>query len=319
MKTSRIVTRVVCFATYMLASVGAAWAQPISGTASSVEWAAVHSHLIVRALIDDVSVHALKDGLHPNDGRHRYQTVSVRVLETIKGEQITCFVSDAGNLEKLRHDEQELILFLRNNRKQAVPYPEGALEYRTRGLWDDSVIVLDQNAAEVLFADLTWHRHPHEILARLRSVAEPTGKTNAAKASPAMRADTGLPVFSVHPPATIAAESSIAGNPYAVVYLPVNQELEENAGKWAVSNDQDLRWLAARALVYFKSDNNAAILQRLLDDDAVWERRDMLRMTGLSYPHRPEFLVRWEAWHVLAGWGYEVGEPSFTATRRTTP
>lgn len=149
--------------------------------------------------------------------------------------------------------------------------------------------------------------------------AEPTGKSGDAKASSVMRADTGLPVFSVYPPATIAADSSIAGNPYAVVYLPVNQELEVNVHKWAVSDDQDMRRLAARALVYFKSDKNAAILRRMLADDAVWERRDMLRMTGLSYPHQPEFLVRWEAWHVLAGWGHEVGEPIFTAPRRSTP
>ncbi|MFO7904772.1 MAG: hypothetical protein ACQESR_11215 [Planctomycetota bacterium] len=86
MKTSRIVTRVTSFTASVLACVGAAWAQPVSGRASSVEWAAANSHLIVRALIDDVSVHALKDGLHPDDGRHRYQTVSVRVLETIQGE-----------------------------------------------------------------------------------------------------------------------------------------------------------------------------------------------------------------------------------------
>jgi hypothetical protein len=548
MKTSGIVTRVTCLTASVMAFVGAAWAQPVSGTASSVEWAAANSDLIVRALIDDVSVHALKDGLHGDAGRHRYQMVTVRVLETLQGEhsdrlqfvqngdfgaarlsdlhknqqevllflehwsrskkfnrsgggyaytrfphlvdgvilfgpedvrwahssvpvlssdltrlstpkqtietvtsylkgranqepvrgvtirlppdlrggyyevaftfpadadidngpfrdtalkrpildyetfkkrcakeppaekkssysrkgggyigvyalelmaadcdvivrgvieqscfvsrtddptgdsygikmrvvetirtprQVTCVVSDAGELEKLQRDEQELIFFLRSNRNQAVSHPAGALEYRTRGLWDDSVIVLNEGAAEVLFADLTWHRHPHEILTRLRATADPTDKTDDGDASLAMRDPAGLPVFSVHPPATIAAESSIAGNRYAVVYLPVNQRLEENARKWAVSNNRDLRWVAARAMVYFKSDKNAAILRRMLDDDATWDRREMLHMTGLSHPHDPEFLVRWEAWHVLAGWGHDVPTPVFTTSRRT--
>jgi hypothetical protein len=244
--------------------------------------------------------------------------VKMRVVETIKGrtpKQITCFVSDAGDLEQLQRDEQELILFLRSNHNRAFPHPAGALEYRTRDGWDDSAIVLDQDAAEVLFANLTWHRRPNEILTRLRAVAEATGKTDDVGASQSMGAHTESPVFAVHPPTTIAAGSSIAGNPYSVVYLPVNQELEDNARKWAVSNNKDLRWLAARAMVYFKSDKNAATLQSMLNDDATWERREMLHMTGLSYPHRPEFLVRWEAWHVLAGWGYDIQKPVFTASR----
>jgi hypothetical protein len=49
----------------------------------------------------------------------------------------------------------------------------------------------------------------------------------------------------------------------------------------------------------------------MLGDEATWERRDMLRMTGLAYPFQPEFLVRWEAFHVLAGWGYDASQPVF--------
>jgi hypothetical protein len=124
-------------------------------------------------------------------------------------------------------------------------------------------------------------------------------------------------MFDVHPPASIAAGSSIAGNPYAVIYLPVNDELEKSARKWAAAESQDLRWLAARAMVYFKSDENAAILKRMLDDEATWERREMVELTGLSYPYQPEFLVRFEAWHVLSGWGYDVPRPEFTKSRGT--
>ena len=70
-------------------------------------------------------------------------------------------------------------------------------------------------------------------------------------------------------------------------------------------------WLAARAMIYFKSDKNATILKQLLDDSAAWDRREMLVMTELAYPFEPRLLVRWEAWHVLAGWGYNPPEVTF--------
>jgi hypothetical protein len=531
--------RLAAFITVVLSSAGAAWAQPVATSIASVEWAAVNSPLIVRGVIDDVSVHALKDGLHPYQGVHRYQTVSVRVLETLKGEpsnrlqfvedgdfgtfrladlqrnqqelllflepwigsrkvnrasggyaytrfpyvtkdvivlapdecrwshtsvaildsnqtrlskpqavidtiqtylknrseraplrgvttllppelrsgfiqvsftfpadavdernlpdafakkpildfeqfrtrfakmppadqkppylrdrggyigvyalelmaadcdavvrgiiddfcfvsrsedptgdscgvklrvleavkgkapeHITCFVSDARDLAELRRSQQELVLFLRSNRKLPAPYPAGALEFQTHAtLWDDSVIVLNKESAEVLLADLSWQRDPEKIVAKLRAAAQPAAGARDA-----------LPMFDVHPPASIAAGSSIAGNPYAVIYLPVNDELEKSARKWAAAESQDLRWLAARAMVYYKSDENAAILKRMLDDEATWERREMVELTGLSYPYQPEFLVRFEAWHVLSGWGYDVPRPEFTKSRGT--
>jgi hypothetical protein len=537
-------TRVATFIAVALALVAAAQAQPVSTSISSVEWAAVHSPLIVRGVIDDVSVHALKDGLHPNQGVHRYQTVSVRVLETLRGEhsgrlqfvhdgdfgtfrlanlqknqqelllflepwiisrkfnrasggyaytrfeyvtkdvivldpeesrwahtsvplldskrtrlskplqvidtintylknrqeqapargvttllpaelrggyyqvsftfpgdaageraipdasakvpildfaefrqkfakmppaekkpaylrdrggyigvyalelmaadcdaivraviddfcfvsrsddptgdsygvklrvleafkgksasKVTCFVSDARDLADLRRKRQELVLFLRDNRREPTPHPAGGLEYRARaGLWDDSVIVLNKESAEVLFADLSWQRDPEKILTRLRAAAGPVAERDQPDNSRLPPANATLPMFDVHPPASIAAGSSIAGNPYAVIYLPVNGALEKSARQWATAEQQDLRWLATRALVYFKSDENAAILKRLLADEATWERREMLHLTGLSYPYEPEFLVRFEAWHVLSGWGYEFPRPEF--------
>ena len=233
--------------------------------------------------------------------------VKIRVTEAFKGpeaKEITCFISDSRDLEMLRRDKTELILFLRTNesRARSEKHPEWALEYRTRaGLWDDSVIVLEKSEAEVLFADMTWHKEPEEILARLREFlksAKPTETPACQYPAP--------PVFDLHPPSSLTEGSSIAGNPYAIVYLPVDAELEQNARKWALSNNKDLRWMSARAMIYFKSDKNAAVLKKLLVDDSTWDRREMLAMTGLAHPHRPQYLIRWEAWHVLSGWGYEL-------------
>ena len=114
------------------------------------------------------------------------------------------------------------------------------------------------------------------------------------------------------------AGSSIAGNGFSVIYLPVDRDLEANARNWAVADNKDLRWLGARAMIYFKSDKNAALLRTLLEDGATWSRGEMLQLIG-SHPQtgEPEFLVRWEAWSVLDGWGYDFPKPSFRASRRT--
>jgi hypothetical protein len=280
----------------------------------ALELMAADCDVIVRGVIEDFCfVSRSEDPTGDSCG------VRLRVIEAVKGkvpEQITCFVSDARDLDELRRGRQELILFLRSNRKLPTAYPAGALEFRTRaGLWDDSAIVLIKETAEVLFADLTWHRDPDEIIAKLRAAVQPSENIDKRVVSPPACPDAALPIFDFHPPASIAAGASIAGNPYSVIYLPVNRELEARARKWAVADNPDLRWVAARAMVYFKSDENAAVLRRMLDDEATWERREVIRMTGLSYPWQPEFLVRFEVWHVLSGWGYQAPRPEFSRGR----
>jgi hypothetical protein len=276
----------------------------------ALEWMAADCDTVVRGVIEEACFVSRID-----DPTGDHYGVRFQVLETIRGaaaKEITCFVRDARDLETLRRDKQELVLFLRSNRDQGIAYPEGALQYRLRArLWDDSAIILNKDAAEVLFADLSWHHEPNEIVARLRAVSQNPTKPDNALPSPPCRMEAEPPMLHVHPPGNLVAGSSIAGNPYAVVFLPVDSELESNARKWAASSDKNLRWLAARALIYFKSDKNATILKRLLDDSAAWDRREMLVMTELAYPFEPRLLVRWEAWHVLAGWGYNPPDMTF--------
>lgn len=267
----------------------------------ALELMAADCDMIVRCVVEEAAFVS-----RPGDPTGDGCGIRVRVVETIKGrtqDELACFVSDARDLEELRGRKQELILFLRSNRDGSIASPEGSLEFRTRAnLWDDSVIVLEEEAAEVLFADLTWSNDPEKIVNRLRVVAEKDG----AGASTPGCSSAKTPVFNFHPPASLTVGASISGNPYSVVALPVNQDLEDNARSWATSENKDLRWLSARSMIYFKSDKNAAVLEELIEDDATWERREMLRMTGLAHPFRPEFLVRWEAWHVLNGWGYDA-------------
>lgn len=274
----------------------------------SLELMATDCDVIVRGVVEDSCF--LGAEFRPD---LNIRGVRMRVLETLKGkcpETIGISMSYPRQLDELQRDRQELVVFLHNRR---LELPAAALGYRTRdGLRDDAVIVLAEKKAEVLFSDLTWHRKPARILDRLRVFLREMEK-------PAER-DTAAPfahhgnrpiIFSFHPPQAVSAGSVIAGNSYSRASLPVNAELEANARKWATSKDPNRRWLAARAMIYFKSDRNAELLKTMVNDPAAWGRREMLRLLRLSYPYSPRLLVRWEAWHVLAGWGYEVPNPGF--------
>lgn len=276
----------------------------------SLELMATDCDVIVRGVIEDSCF--LGSKFDPN---HNVLAVKLRVLEKLKGEcpgSIGIHMSFPRNVHQLQQDQQEIVAFLKT---EQFELPAAALGFQTRkGLWEDTAIVLSQKHAEVLFADLSWHRKPDEILNRLRAIARPERKKIAELkegSAPFAHHGTWPPVFTFHPPPSIAAGSVIAGNPHSRVFLPVDAELEANALKWAVSEDPNRRWLGARAMIYFKTDQNAKLLKTMVNDSAAWGRRDMLNLLHLSHPYSPRLLVRWEAWHVLAGWGHDVPKPDF--------
>lgn len=86
MKALKTATRTAFLSAFALTCVRVACAQPQSPDDSGVELLVERSQRVVRAVVEDVVVHDLKDGLHRYAGRRRYQTVSTRVLETLKGE-----------------------------------------------------------------------------------------------------------------------------------------------------------------------------------------------------------------------------------------
>jgi hypothetical protein len=280
----------------------------------ALELMAADCDVIVRGVIEDRCFIAdTDDPTGPSYG------IKFRVLETFKGkasDHINFYMSDARDVETLQTNRQEIVVFLN---LQSSSKREDALGHRTRAtLWDDSVIVLDQERAEVLFADLTWHREPGEVLKRLGEVTRrPLAQTDVSttRLSQFPAGHRGPPVFAVHPPASPVAGSSIAGNVYSVIYLPVDTNLEADARRWAAANNKDLRWLGARALIYFKTDENAKLLAKLLGDEGTWSRGEMLHLIRPLYNESPEYLVRWEAWHVLNGWGYVAEKPNWGRAR----
>ena len=293
------------------------------GVSDSVELMAIDCDIIARVVIKDICTAG------------RSQAVNLRVLETLKGtcdKEIGVFVNSVywpEQLEELKDNQSEVVVFFHRDK---FSQPASSLGYRARGSrWDQAAIVLDNEKANAVFSDLTWHREPREIMAQIRTTVQRDQKRRKKVAGKAPYGQYGTrpPVFKFYSPASLWQNSPIdernerlpeskrafeLGN---VINLPVDAELEANAKKWAMSKNRDRRWVAARALLYFKSDENAAILRTMLGDVAVWSKEEVAKLIrNLRFGHNPQHLVRWEAWHVLAAWGEQVPKVEF---REATP
>ena len=293
------------------------------GVSDSVELMAIDCDIIARVVIKDICTVG------------RSQAVNLKILETLKGacdKEIGVFVNSVDwpeQLEELKDNQSEVVVFFHRDK---FSQPASSLGYRARGSrWDQAAIVLDNEKANAVFSDLTWHREPREIMAQIRIAVQRDQKRRKKVAGKAPYGQYGTrpPVFKFYSPASLWQNSPIdernerlpeskrafeLGN---VINLPVDAELEANAKKWALSKNRDLRWVAARAMLYFKSDQNAAILRTMLSDVAVWSKEEVKKLIrNLRFGHNPQHLVRWEAWHVLAAWGEQVPKVEF---REATP
>lgn len=260
----------------------------------SMEFMAADSDLIVRAIpLETCFVASAGDA--PTTGP--MNALKLRVVETFKGTtdpEFICLLRDTRGMTDLIEAGQEMVLFLRRANSPQWSDLVQRFDWISRSeVWDDSVIVLNDQA-EVLFAHMSWHRDSKSILKRLREIGSAS--------------TTNLPMV-VHPPASLVKGTTIEGNQYAMIYLPVDSALESNARIWAKSENPDLRWLAAKSLLHFKSDENAAILKSMLKDNATWGRKETYAMLGSPPPQDPpKHLIRWEARQILWAWGYRLAE-----------
>ena len=183
MKTRRSVALAAFFTAFVLACVRAACAQPVSISTSSVEWAAANSQMIVRAVIEDVSLHKFKSGLHRGTGIRAFHTISVRVLETLKGDATDRlqFVHTRGfgrlKFQKAKESKQEVLLFLDHwSRNRHFKRASGAYAYTRFPLVVEHVAVLKPDSSHwahtdvpILSSDLTRLSNSKRLLIAIRS------------------------------------------------------------------------------------------------------------------------------------------------------
>jgi HEAT repeat protein len=89
--------------------------------------------------------------------------------------------------------------------------------------------------------------------------------------------------------------------------VPVDDRLERQARQWTRSEDWLLRKEGAKALGYFRSDENVAILKRLLDDPSY--STEVKEEGGQVIEIARDYFVRAAAYASLQKVGIHVAKP----------
>ena len=293
------------------------WHRASSLSIDSLEWMTSDSDVIVRGTIEDLVLVKLgerdyKDNYDATLDRH---FVKLHVSELIKGEvdkTISFVIENGGKLSQWQRKKIPLVVFLKDRGLQVQSGPMRlvaaannnkipVLRYAGRGTDTKAVIAFDEGHPKMFSARLAWIDDPNEMLAIVRSYLKqvPSAQKSRSRSSVSV---------SFEPPEAFLKGTEWEGDRYVRIRFPIDAYLEKQARRWITSDRKEDRWLGAYSLVYFKSDENAEALQRLLDDPGKWRRPKMVSM----YTHlEVTYLVRWEAWTILHAWGYDVSKPPF--------
>lgn len=278
-------------------------------TPSSIEWLTASSDVVVRASVVDL---AYKDRA-PNVGETRSQwqwvRVTLKVRATLKGkapETIVFVIDQVRGMETLpgwKESGQPVLWFLVNigDRKEEMPrdfpvQPQGKL--RLREHWVKFV----NTSAVALGSPKTGKRVPHPVFSMDFQVLDGEDKIlDAVKAEVARQQKGASRAIRIPMPREVAARSGRSGD-VNVLYVPVNDRLEQLAHTWVRLKEDWVRQAGVQALGQFKSEAHAAILKGMLDDTA-WsvEHKDDLK--------ERVYYIRETAYKTLQGWEVTVAKP----------
>ncbi len=274
-------------------------AQPLHYTVNTLEWLAADSRVVVRATI------AAYDRQTDDSGLVR-DTIVLRVRETLKGphKPFHTFVINnrcyQDDLPRWKNSNCELLAFLiESKRIKSVGYEEepeklAAYELVPHYISHGRPALIELAVPEkprtglgsAFTMDFKTLSSPREIL----------GHARAAVA--AVRPIDRLPSHTVRSPSEGAIIDWV---------VPVDERLERRARKWTASSDLSLRTEGAKALGHFRSDENVAILKRLLDDASY--STEVREEGGRVIPIARVYEVRSAAYTSLGKLGIRVSKP----------
>jgi HEAT repeat protein len=172
-----------------------------------------------------------------------------------------------------------------------------ALDYDRPG--ETTVIELERDRLKTLSADFTLLRDPDEAIRIARDTVQrtPVGVKR-------------VQTFGLRVPRDVIAgtewEDYYETSGHLVLMVPVDERLEVRAIERLRSKDYSTRHEAARALRYFKSDENINRMKDLLDDPGWGYLRHAQENDGVEVRH---YGVRNQAYEALQAWGVDVPEP----------
>jgi len=256
-----------------------AYAQPLFGHAESIECTVINSDLVVVGRL------VAFGGGGQADGREGHEA-TIAVEDILKGER------HRRLRVHLSHPASVLARWEEQSRRLLVAAKEDAPDSAT-------AIDLGDETLEVLRADFTLLRDPEGVI---------RGAREAVRRMPA--AVRRIHTFGLEVPREAIAgtrwEKYYATGGKLILSVPVDVRLENRAHDYVRSESYPRRLAGARALRYFKSDENIARLRTLLVDP------------GWAYLHHAEqnqgvevriYGIRREAYRTLRDWGVDAEEP----------
>jgi hypothetical protein len=302
---------------------------------TSIEGLVAESSIVVRALVADVV-------REPAGGTRWWETVTLKVTETLKGPPEASltfahnysFASDVFGAWK-DAGREHLYFFIPNGDywKDAGP---GDLAARHPLTLLQVVRLGPVVPAEKGYGPPGQGPWRLPLFTKdLKVIGEPEALLKAARASSVEGRGRGkVEIHRLDVPRVVMNKTGRVGDANAV-FLPVDRHLEDLARRiirspsdyitpadfgpandeasraknaaWVQSSRDHLRAEAAKALRYFKSDENIALLRTLLDDPATIEgiHFDGEKQIDLGR----EYFVRKAAYETLRDWGVRVAEP----------
>lgn len=257
-----------------------AQAQPIVARADSIESMVINADLVFVARLVKIG------DAQKIEGRDVYNT-TIDVEQNLKQEVFNDEPYDRVQVE-IPRDLAVLNDWKESSRRLLVLY-DSQEHYAT------NVIELVPGKMEVMQADFTLLREPDEVIRAAKQALERT--------SPAIER---IHTFSLYVPRERITGTQWEKYHGLILNVPVNTQLEKRAIEFTSSENYLEREQAARALRYFKSDDNIARLKSLLSDPGWAYFRHPENNNGIEVRH---YGIRKEVYQTLKSWGVEVEKP----------
>lgn len=281
------ITIVPVFSLFLLA-VSSAHAQPLSPQTESLESLVANADSIYVARLEKFGERQRRE-----DGHEAHNT-TIAIEQTLKRVMFRDYSPPMRQMW-MPHHESILQDWKQNSSRLLVV----TNEYEP---FETVVIELAEGNMEVMRADFTLYRDPEPVIEAIQAIV--------SELSPAVKR---INTFQVDVPRELVKDTTwdkfydTGGN--LRLSVPVDRHLE----KWALESTRADRYMtrsaSARALRYFRSDENIQRLKQLLNDPMSYTREFP---EGNKTITETFYGVRYEAYETLKSWGVEVEEPVFS-------
>lgn len=257
-----------------------AHAQPLVARADSIESTVLNADLVLVARL--VKIGEAKQ----IDGREVYNT-DIAVEQNLKRE-----IYNDMPYDRVQADITRDLSVLKDWKERSCRLLVLYYDYQP---YETKVIELAPGKMEVMKADFTLLREPDDVIDAVKEALHTT--------SPAIRR---IHTFGLHVPRERIVETEWAKYHGLILNVPVNAQLEKRVIEFLRSEDYLERDQGARAMRYFRSEENIARVKALLNDPGWAYLRHPLNNNGIEVRR---YGVREEAYQTLKFWGVEVEKP----------